>query len=232
MVLKFPYETKLIDNIRDLAKLSQGLWKFDTTNKLWRIALTESNVVAAHGFAKNNNFEIDPGFDFYLDKVLECEADPYEIKLVETDTGLTIQNASHSLTEAINNYCGFDYSNLDILVDNSAIYGYAVDENIVQAIVNKYSPRICNLMTALESKFTPDSDETVYRDLIKYAEVTGRYPIYVYEPDLSGRLYKNFVERYFEPEEVHRATHLKPEPVTVHKKLSTFISTQPPGINP
>jgi hypothetical protein len=222
VVLKFPYETKLIDNIRDLSKLSQGLWKFDTTNKSWKIALTEPNVVAAHGFAKNNNFEITPDFDFYLDKVLKCEADPYEIKLIETDTGLTIQNASHSLTEAINNYCGFDYSNLNILVDNSAIYGYTVDETIVQTISDKYSPRICNLMTTQESKFTPDSDETIYKSLIKYAEVTGRYPIYVYEPDLSGRLYKNFVEQYFEPDDVHRVTHLKSEPVTAHKKVVYF----------
>jgi hypothetical protein len=126
------------------------------------------------------------------------------------------------LIEAINNYCGFDSSNLDTLVDNSAIYGFTVDENMVQAIASKYSPRVCNLMTAQESKFVPDSDETVYRDLIDYAEVTGRYPIYVYEPDLSGRLYKNFVERFFDNEEVHRAKQLKLEPVTVHKKVIYF----------
>jgi hypothetical protein len=69
-ILKFPYETKLIDGIRDLSKLSQGLWRFDTTNKSWKIALTETNVVAAYGFAKNNEFEIDDSLNFYVDKIL------------------------------------------------------------------------------------------------------------------------------------------------------------------
>jgi hypothetical protein len=157
-----------------------------------------------------------------VQEVVLCEQTPYEIKLVETKTGLVIQNAPNGLIEAINNYCGFHSSNIDLLVDNSAIYGFTVDENIVQAIADKYSPRICNLMTAQESKFTPDSDCTIYDDLVKYAEVTGRYPIYVYEPDLTGRLYKNFVEQYFDPSDVYRATHLKPEAVAVHKKVIYF----------
>jgi hypothetical protein len=77
-------------------------------------------------------------------------------------------------------------------------------------------------MTAQESKFTPDSDDTIYQDLVKYAEVTGRYPIYVYEPDLTGRLYKNFVSQYFDPDDIHQVKQLKPEPVTVHKKVIYF----------
>jgi hypothetical protein len=222
IVLQFPYDTKLIDDLRDLAKLSQGSWRFASEPKAWRLAITETNVIAANGFAENHSFEISEEFKTYVQEVVRCEQTPYEIKLVKTETGLAIQNAPRTLIEAINNYCGFDSSNLDTLVDNSAIYGFTVDENMVQAIASKYSPRVCNLMTAQESKFVPDSDETVYRDLIDYAEVTGRYPIYVYEPDLSGRLYKNFVERFFDNEEVHRAKQLKLEPVTVHKKVIYF----------
>jgi len=222
IVLQFPYETKLIDNLRDLAKLSQGSWRFASEPKAWHLAITETNVIAANGFATNHEFEISNEFKTYVQEIVQCEQTPYEIKLVETKTGLVIQNAPKSLTEAIRNYCGFDSSNIDTLVDNSAIYGFTVDKNIVQAIADKYSPRICNLMTAQESKFTPDSDRTIYDDLVKYAEVTGRYPIYVYEPDLTGRLYKNFVEKYFDPTDVYRATHLKPEPITVHKKVIYF----------
>lgn len=222
IVVKFPYETTLIDDIRDLSKISQGTWQFDSSNKAWRLAITETNVVAANGFAINHQFNIDDEFKTYLKSVTDCEETPYEIKLIKTDNGLTIQNAPNSLTEAIDNYCGFDYSNIDLLVDNSSIYGYTVDDKIQHDISTKYSPRVCNLMTAQESKFTPDSDHTIYQDLVKYAEVTGRYPIYVYEPDLSGRLYNNFVEQYFDPEDVHRVTHLKPEPVTIHKKVVYF----------
>jgi hypothetical protein len=222
IVLQFPYDTKLIDDLRDLAKLSQGAWKFAAGPKAWRLAITETNVIAANGFAENHEFEVSEEFKTYVQEVVRCEQMPYAIKLVQTDTGLAIQNAPRSLTEAVNNYCGFDTSNIETLVDNSAIYGFTVDENIVQAIATKYSPRMCNLMTAQESKFTPDSDDTIYQDLVKYAEVTGRYPIYVYEPDLTGRLYKNFVSQYFDPDDIHQVKQLKPEPVTVHKKVIYF----------
>jgi len=222
IVLQFPYDTKLIDDLRDLAKLSQGSWRFASEPKAWHLAITETNVIAANGFAENHKFEISEEFKTYVQEVVQCEQTPYAIKLVQTDTGLDIQNAPNSLTEAIRNYCGFDPSNIETLVDNSAIYGFTVDDNIVQTIATKYSPRICNLMTAQESKFTPDSDHTIYEDLVKYAEVTGRYPIYVYEPDLTGRLYKNFVEQFFDAEDVYRATQLKPDPVPVQKKVIYF----------
>ena len=222
IVLQFPYDTKLIDDLRDLAKISQGSWRFASQPKAWHLAITETNVIAANGFAENHGFEVSEEFKTYVKEVVQCEQTPYAIKLVQTNTGLAIQNAPNSLKEAVDNYCGFDISNIETLVDNSAIYGFTVDENIVQAIANKYSPRICNLMTASESKFVPDSDHTIYRDLVKYAEITGRYPIYVYEPDLSGRLYNNFVEQYFDPEDVHQVKHLKPEPVAAHKKVVYF----------
>jgi hypothetical protein len=222
IVLQFPYDTKLIDDLRDLAKLSQGSWRFASEPKAWHLAITETNVIAANGFAENHDFEISDEFKTYVQEVVRCEQTPYEIKLVKTDAGLLIQNAPNSLTQAINHYCGFDVSNIDLLVDNSAVYGYTVDNDIQQDIAAKYSARIYNLMAAQEFKFKPESDENVYRDLIKYAEVTGRYPIYVYEPDLSGRLYKNFVEQYFCADDIHQVKHLKPESVTVHKKVIYF----------
>jgi len=222
IVLQFPYDTKLIDNLRDLAKISQGSWRFASEPKAWRLAITETNVIAANGFAENHQFEISEEFKTYLQEVVRCEQVPYAIQLVKTDTGLTIQNAPHSLTDAIDNFCGFDSSNLDTLVDNCAIYGYTVAQDILDLIVDKHNPRICNLMTEQEFKFKPDSDPSVYQDLIKYAETTGRCPIYVYEPDLSGRLYKSFVEQYFDSDDVYRTTQLKPESVTVHKKVIYF----------
>ena len=54
IVLQFPYDTKLINDIRELAKLSQGAWGFDNDKRAWCLAITEANVIAANGFAKNN----------------------------------------------------------------------------------------------------------------------------------------------------------------------------------
>jgi hypothetical protein len=58
IVIKFPYDNRLIESVRELAKLSQGSWKFDGDGKVWTLGLTETNIVAAHGFAANNDFEI------------------------------------------------------------------------------------------------------------------------------------------------------------------------------
>lgn len=226
ILLKFPYETKLIDNVRELSKLSSGRWVFNGDRKVWELSLTEPNIIAADGFAKNNQFEIDNKFEPILSTILDCEAVPYSIKLCATDTGYTITNAAPSLIEYINNYCGFHPSNLDLLVDNAAILGYTIDKHVEQEIVNKYSPRVYNLMQARESKFAPTLDPDVIADIIQYANVTGRYPIYVYEPDMSDRLFKNFVGRYFHPDDIYQTQYLKKVEPTVHKKVIYFNKYQ------
>jgi hypothetical protein len=209
IVLKFPYDTTLINDLRDLAKISQGSWRFDAGNRSWNLALTETNVVAANGFAQNHQFEIAPEFGRFVAAVEACEQQPYEIKLLEQDGQLTVTNAARSLLEVIDDWCGFDLSNKDLLIDASSVYGYTVDESLFLDTAVKHGPRVANLMTAQEIKFAPTSDETVFKDLIKYATVTGRYPIYVYEPDMSDRLYKNFVEKYFAAENIYKTQTLK-----------------------
>jgi hypothetical protein len=222
IVLKFPYETSLINDIRDLSKISQGRWRFDGNNKLWQLGMTETNIIAAYGFAQNNQFEISEEFNQYIKAVELCEQTAYEIKLVKKDNGLTITNAANSLIDAINNWCGLDISNLDLLVDNAAVYGYTVDELLLHDITSKYGPRITNLMTAQESKFAPTSDISVFEDVIKYATIAGRYPIYIYEPDMSDRLLKNFVNRCFAEDDIYRVQSLKQTGTTVNKKIIYF----------
>jgi hypothetical protein len=222
IVLKFPYETKLINDIRDLAKISHGSWLFDSGTRAWKLGITETNVVAAHGFAENNNFEVAADFLNYLKVVLDCEQQPYEIKLVEKDNELSITNAPPSLVEAISNWCGFDSSNLDLLVDVAPVYGYKVDSIIENKIINKYSPRIYNIMVSKETKFVPNAPYEVVNDIVRYAKITGRYPIYVYEPDMSDRLLNNFVKQHFEESEIHQVRDLKKESNTIHKKVIYF----------
>lgn len=222
IALKFPYETSLINDLRDLSKISQGRWRFDADNKLWQLALTETNVIAANGFAQNNQFEISEEFKQYIKAVEACEQTPYEIKLVKKDTGLTITNAANSLIDAINNWCGFDISNLNLLVDNAAVYGYTVDELLLYDMVVQYGPRVANLMSTQESKFAPTSDMAVFEDVIKYASITGRYPIYIYEPDMSDRLLKNFVNRCFEEDDIYKVQTLKQTEPAVNKKIIYF----------
>lgn len=207
IVLKFPYDTTLINDLRDLSKISQGSWRFNPDNRSWTLALTETNVVAANGFAQNHQFEIAPEFSKYIEAVEACEKQPYEIKLVKDSHGsYSITNAARTLIEGIT-----DWTDLEKLVDQSSMYGYTVDELLSLDIAVKHGPRIANLMTAQETKFAPTSDESVFVDLINYANVVGRYPIYVYEPDLSEKLLKNFVKKYFAEEDVYVTQTLKSE---------------------
>jgi hypothetical protein len=214
IVLQFPYDTKLIDSIREIGKLSQGRWGFDGNSKSWKLGITEMNVVAAHGFASNNQFEISTEFTQLLKLVEECEATKYSIELISTKTGYTITNAHPGLLEYINNNCGgFDKSNLVTLVDNSDILGYTVSREIVEQMTSTMSARVANLMTRQQSRFTANyTDETILTDIIEYAHATNRWPIYVYEPDLSDRLYDKFVARYFEQEEIHKIRDTKTQP--------------------
>jgi hypothetical protein len=222
IVLQFPYDNKLINDIRDLSKLSQGNWSFDNNKRAWSLAITETNVIAANGFAKNNQFELDESFVKYVLEVESCEKIPYEIKLTKTNSGLEITNAAKSLVEAIDNYFGFDSSNVDILVDNSAIYGYTVDQSILDDTTTRHNARVCNLMLAQETKFAPNSDGTVVKDIINYANIVGRYPIYVYEPDMSNKLFENFVRANFADDDIYKVQTLEKPKATVHKKVIYF----------
>jgi hypothetical protein len=222
IVLHFPYDVKLIDDVRELAKLSQGRWLFDGETKTWRLGLTETNAIAANGFAQNHQFEISKEFTEIVSAISICEEIDYAIKLINTPEGLTITNAAPSLTEYINNWCGFDYSNINRLVDVAPILGYTVDQVIEQELVSKYSPRIYNLMTAKEIKFNPTVHDDVAKEIVDYANITNRYPIYVYEPNLSGHLLNGFVNQNFKSDEIYQVTELKKEPITVGKKVIYF----------
>ena len=204
IVLKFPYDTTLINDLRDLAKISQGRWRFDSANRSWVLALTETNVVAANGFAQNHQFEIASEFARYIQAIEACEQTEYKIELVRHGDGYTVTNAARTLLEAIQ-----DWTNIDQLVDQSAVLGYTVDELISLDMATKHGPRIANLMTAQETKFAPTSDHFVFEDLVRYADTVGRYPVYVYEPDMSERLLKNFVEKVFDKQDIYTTKNLR-----------------------
>ena len=209
IMLQFPFDNKLIDNNRELAKISQGSWKFDGDAKVWRLAITETNVVAVGGFARNNDFEIDPAFIKLEQLVLECETVSYSIELKSTDAGYTISNAPDSLLEYIKE--NIDINNVDQLVDHAGIFEYSVDPDIEDHVISKYSPRIYNLMVNKESRYVPPVDDHILEDIIDYAKITNRFPIYVYEPDLSDRLY-NKCMMYLNEDSIQKIQHGKTAP--------------------
>jgi hypothetical protein len=221
--LKFPFETKLIDQVRDMSKDSQGHWRWFNASKEWRVGLTETNLVAAIGIGRLNQFEIDPELLELEQRILDIEATPYEIKLVNTNNQIAITNLPPSLGNYIEaELGGLNNNNVVRLIDNSSLLGYSVDRVLEYTVTKDHPLRVFNLMLGREHRFAPNSESDILEDIIYYAELTNRWPIYVYEPDMSDRLYKGFVEKYFTPDQVYKSTSNKKQPEVEGKRVVFF----------
>jgi hypothetical protein len=221
LILKFPYDVKLIESMRELSKMSNGRWSFDRDRKVWRIGLTEPNVIAAHGFATINQFVIGTSVNDLVKKIIEAEQIDYKIQLTDCNGSYEIKNAPPSLLQYLNN--NVDLNNIIELVDYAPILYYDVDSTIEEYVTTQYSGRIFNLLSTSEIKFAPTSlDTQLFDDIVKYCDITNRYPIYVYEPDMSDKLYNNFVQKYFSDKEVVKLTNTKNLDITDTTKVVFF----------
>lgn len=221
--LKFPFNTELINQVKEMGKDSQGHWRWANASKEWRIGLSETNLIAALGLGRIHQFEIDPELLTLEQKILELEAVPYEIKLIKQGDQVSITNMPNSMRDYIDlNLGGLNTDNLVKLIDNASILGYSVDRVLEYTVTKDHPARVFNLMLGKEHRFSPSADSSVLEDIIYYAEITNRWPIYVYEPDMSDRLYKAFAEKYFDPDQVYRSTNIKKQPDIEGKRIIFF----------
>lgn len=189
--LRFPYSTQLIDSIRTASKEINGSVKFNKDKKVWVAGLTESALNWLHTFAVTHQFQIDPGVSELVEKILDAEKTPYPIEL-QSDamaTRLNITNAESSLIDYVNEHLGgFDSENLLTLVDNAPLLGYTVSPIIEEVVISAYGPRFWSLCANRELKAQSTSAEALFDSVMQYAEITKRFPVYVYEPDKSNKL--------------------------------------------
>jgi hypothetical protein len=185
--IKFPYDNKLIDQVRETAKVSPGRIFFSREERVWAADLTEHNLNWIYTFATANRFNIDDSVRNLMNKVLSVESTPYAIELAPSEGGLTITNAANSLIEYINEHLGgFVDDNLLRLIDYAPILGYTVNTTIEEVVNTAYGKNFWKLCSNREIKVEHHNNQIV--DIVKYAKETNRFPIYIYEPDLSGRL--------------------------------------------
>lgn len=187
--VKFPYQQKLVEAFKTTAKDSQGRAVWNRDLKLWQLAITEFNINWAYSFAKSHNFTVDPAIELLMNQIIECEKNTFNIRLCKLNDRVVITNAASELTDYINKTIG-EISNKNIieLIDNSSILGYDVDPIFENLAVTQSNPRIYNLMINRDSKFDSTNTEAIFQDLIHYANITNRWPIYIYEPNLSNSL--------------------------------------------
>ena len=201
--MRFPYNSTHIEQIRNEAKSSQGMIWFHRDEKVWRAELTEYNVSWCYSFARALNFEIDPSLQSVMDQILQVEQDGFKIELVTSGEQLAITNASDSLVDYVEqNLGGLKTDNLLQVVDNAPILGYTVENVISDVIIQAYGTRFWTLCANRELKVDDNgSTQDQIAEVIKYAKETNRFPIFIYEPDLSDKLGTAFAG-YFNKDQV------------------------------
>lgn len=189
IMVQFPFDSVLIDSLRDFRKESQGHGEWNKENKTWSFALTEYNLVWLTTWAQQNSFEIDQELAQLNSIVAEVEKTPYAIELELANGELTISNCPVTLHEYIVSHMGgFDIDNMMRLVDMSAILGYTVSTTIADLIVANTTPRFYNLAISREVKLNPIGNAQDLASVLDYADTMQRWPVVIYEPDLSGKL--------------------------------------------
>jgi hypothetical protein len=191
ITVMFPFNNSLIDGLRDFRKESQGHGEWDKERKVWSFALTEYNLVWLKTWAEQNQFEITNEVLRLDAMVAEVEKTAYAIELRYVNGELTIANCPETLQSYINTHLGGVHNdNLFRLVDMSPVLGYTVSNEIADMIVAKTSPREFSLITNRELKVNPESIQNGdnLASVLDYADLTQRWPVVIYEPDLSGKL--------------------------------------------
>lgn len=185
-VLKFPFETKMIDSVKAQAKTGQGAARFDKDHKCWRLGMTEHMLNWLMAIGPGNGFTIDQKVTDLYNTMLEVEKTPYEITLVKGESEFNITNAPDSLVDYINQHLGgFGLDNDLTLYDYAEIMGYKVDPWAVSALFDKYG-FITTSCIAFKSHTFKKGTCTI-DDVVEYAKLVNRLPVYVYSNGLPGK---------------------------------------------
>jgi hypothetical protein len=195
--IRFPFNNEMIETVRAESKVSQGNIHWEHEKKYWVADLTEHNVNWVYTFAQSHNFEIDKSLSDLMNKLLAVESQPYKIELTYSNDQVGITNAPTTLLEYVEeNLGGLNPDNLLPLVDNAPILGYTIDRMIEETVIEAYGTRFYSLCANNELKCNPLTSNNLVNDIVQYARATNRFPIYIYEPDLSNRLKTEF-NKYF-----------------------------------
>jgi hypothetical protein len=217
--IRFPYDQKLITEIRDLVSECHGSVKFDKENKVWIATLSEYNVNWCYSFAQRHDFEIDPEIKNFMDQILECEKTGHSICLAQDDSQFVIKNSSTSLQQYIHACGGFGPDNLVALVDLAPVCAYEVPADIKQHMINHHTAEIAQLMFSREFDFM--QDPRAIEHTVTYARLTNRFPIVVYDPKMLDM--SNWTE-HFPAEETMVIRNQRPTPEDMSTKKLIYTS--------
>jgi uncharacterized protein YgfB (UPF0149 family) len=182
IVLKFPYDTKILAMVKKCVKEGIGSAKFDSDRKLWILGLTEYNLNWSMTVALMNEFSIETELQMLYNSLLEVEKTSYKIELQLSDNKFIITNAADSLLNYVEERLGgFGIDNILTLADYSSICGYTLSDEVFYMIKKLY-PSYRKLI--LNRKIKLDKKDCSMEKIIEYARLTNRLPVYLYETQL------------------------------------------------
>lgn len=234
LVMQFPFNKDMIDDIRNGAKQSQGSIRWNRDQRAWVASPTEYNINWMIGYGSGKGFEIDSSVQDRMKEILSVEEQGYEIQLrINQDGSLVIDNAPSSLLEYVQDL--LDKQDLVGLVDMSGILGYTVEPDIEAAIIKEYG---IQFYMNLQSRWRhlPEANEDFAKSVVEYALQVNRLPVYVYDPSAADSW--QFYSKLLPPDQILKVGNAKelkeinPEvkliwshkPVRSHSRIPVLIS--------
>lgn len=181
IVMRFPFNQKLIDFIRGARKDLQGSCVWDRDGRVWRFGLTEGNLSFVMAVVAPMAFEVDDELVAMFEELGRMEQQGYEIKLIEEDGGFTITNAATSLQEYVRDHLGgFGADNFLTLADHSALLGYTLSDSLIGRLHRTYGSDVADLICGHRINVRPAS--VPIEAIFRYAAAVQRFPMLVYCP--------------------------------------------------
>lgn len=197
--IRFPYNQELIGHIRAAVQEIPGRLMFNRDRRCWQTALIEPRLIWAKEFGTKYNFSFGPEFNRCLELMLNQE--DYAISLRYNGSNFEITNATDSLCDYISEHGGFGTDNLIRLIDLASICGYEISDQVRSMCPDSVDSELLKIMLSRDINIEYDIGGTIDLSAIKkYADLTNRYPIYVYESG-STLLRKSF-EQLWGPDQI------------------------------
>ena len=229
LILKFPYDTSMIDVLREQGKKIPGEIKFNKQERQWETAITEPRVSWALEFADKYEFTHDPRLVELNDKIEQCRQTKFAIELDVVNDSVVIHNAESSLLDYIEQHLGgLTKDNLPKLIDQSSILGFTVSDRVIES--QHIDPALKNLILCKETHL-PWTGQGNFEKVMQYAEQLQRYPVFIYDPlneNKPDNPVLNQLKSYFDDSELEIINN-KQRKVNYQDKKCVYLTNWQPS---
>jgi hypothetical protein len=123
-----------------------------------------------------------------MQEINQVEQQGFSIELTTDQGQLKINNAPDSMLEYINNNVGeICFDNLVPLCDLSSTLGYSIDQGLQRYLETQYGSDIKDLLSERLVIYENHDFVKTLEVIKRYATLTDRFPLVIYETDLSQR---------------------------------------------